>query len=148
MGTSSSKDISHSDGDIPEEASHQTGTESKHEEANDNSCDSNTTTSSKCEITDYDANSESSGTETSRPSSPESGNLTTRILYLPLPEMAIVHRTMHDAIHRVREQQERVVTRSLLSQKGTLAANKLQCSMQIKRTSTPDPHSTSNASPR
>ena len=98
--------------------------------------------------TDYNANSESSSRETSRPSSPESGNLTTRMLYSPLPEMAIVHRTMHDAIYAVREQQARVVTRSLLSQQRTLAANKLQCNMQIKRTSTPDPPSMSNVSPR
>ena len=48
--TSSSKDMSRSDGDIPEEASHQTGTESKHEEATDNSCTSKTTTSSQSEI--------------------------------------------------------------------------------------------------
>ena len=147
-GTSSSKDMSHSDADIPEEASHQTDTESKHEEPSDNSCNSKTTTSSQSEIflsynnnsdcetftssqseitTDYNANSESSSRETSRPSSPESGNLTTRMLYSPLPEMAIVHRTMHDAIHAVRE--------------------KLQCNMQIKRTSTPDPPSMSNAPP-
>ena len=164
-GTSSSKAMSHSDGDVPEEASHQTGTESKHEEASDNSCtfktttssqseifssynnssDCETYTSSQSEITDYDANGESSRRETSRPSSPESGNLTTRMLYSLLPEMAIVHRTMHDAIHAVREQQGRTVTRSLLSQQRTLAANKLQCNIQIKRTSTPDPPSTSNA---
>ena len=48
-----------------------------------------------------------------KPSSPESGNLTTRTLYSPLPEMAIVHRSMHDAIHTVREHR-RAVTRSLL----------------------------------
>ena len=83
-----------------------------------------------------------------RPSSPESGNLTTRTLYLPLPEMAITHRTMHDAIHAVREQQGRAVARSLLSQQRTLAANKLQCDMQIKRTSTPDSPSMSNVPPR
>ena len=99
-GTSSSEDVSHSDGDIPEEASHQTGTESKHEEARDNSCTSKTTTSSQSEIfssynnssdcktytssqseiTDYDANSESSSRKTSRPAS---GNLTTSMLYTP-----------------------------------------------------------------
>ena len=50
-----------------------------------------------------------------RISSPESGNLTTGMLSSPLPEMAIVHSTMHDAIHTVREQQGRAVTRSLLS---------------------------------
>ena len=130
-GTSSSADVSHSNGDIPEEASHQMGTY----------------TSSQSEITDYDANSESGSRETSRLSSPESGNLTTRMLYSPLPEMAIVHRTMHDAIHAVREQ-GRAVTRSLLSQQRTLAASKLQCDIQMKRTSTPDPPSTSNAPAR
>ena len=49
-GTSSSKDMSHSDGNIPEEASRQTGTESKHKEASDNSYNSKTTTSSQSEI--------------------------------------------------------------------------------------------------
>ena len=52
--------------------------------------------------------------------------------------MAIVHRSMHDAIHAVREH-GRAVTRSLLTQQEVLAANKLQCNAQIKRTSTPDP---------
>ena len=142
--------------------------ESKHEKASDNSStfrtttfsqseifssynnssDCKTYTSSQSEISEYDANSESSSRETSRPSSPESGNLTTRTLYSPLPEMAIVHRTMHDAIHAVREQQGRAVTRSLLSQQRTLAANKLQCNIQIKRTSTPDPPSMSKAPTR
>ena len=112
-GTSSSKDVSHSDAHMSEEASHQTGTESNHKEASDSSSHSRTTTSSQSEIfsnnnsdfntytlsqseiSGYDANSES------RPSSPESGNLTTRTLYSPLPEMAIVHKFMHDAIHTV-----------------------------------------------
>ena len=167
--TSSSKDVSHSDGDIPEEASQCTGTQSKHRETSDNSCNSKTTTSSQSEIfssynnssdcetytssqseitTDYDANSKSGSRVTSRPSSPESGNLTARTLYSPTPEMAIIHRTMHDAIHTVREQQGRAVTRSLLNQQRTLAASKLQCNMQIKRTSTPDPPSMSNVRPR
>ena len=70
------------------------------------------------------------------------------MLYSPLPEMVIIHRTMHDAIHAIREQQGRAVTRSLLSQQRTLAANKLQCNMQIKRTSTTDPPSMSNIAPR
>ena len=116
--------MTHSDADMPEEASHQMETESNHEEASDNSSTSRTTTSSQSEIflsynnnsdcetytssqsetSEYDANSESSSWETSRPSSPESGNLTTRTFYSPLPEMAIVHRSMHDAIHAVREQ--------------------------------------------
>ena len=136
VGTSSSEDVTHSDGDMPEEASHQTGTESNHEEASDNSSTSRTTTSSQSEIfscynnnsdfetyttsqsemSEYDANSESSSRETSKPSSPESGNLTTKMLYSPLPEMAIVHRSMHNAIHAVREQHGRAVTRSLLTQ--------------------------------
>ena len=77
----------------------------------------------------------------------QSGNLTTRTLYLPLPEMAIVHRSMHDAIHAVREH-GRAVTRSLLTQQRTLAVKKLQCNAQIKRTSTPDPPSMSNVPPR
>ena len=167
-GTSSSEDISHSDAEMPEKASHYIGTQSKHGETNDNSRNSKTTTSSQSEIfssynnssdcetyttsqseiTDYNANSQSSSRETSRPSSPESSNLTTRTLYLPTPEMAIIHRTMHDAIHAVREQQGRTVTRSLLSQQRTLAANELQCNMQIKRTSTPDTPSMSNVPPR
>ena len=113
-----------------------------------NSSDCETYTFSQSEITDYNANSKSSSRETSRTSSPELSNLTTRMLYSPLPEMAIVHRTMHDAIHAVREQQVRLVTRSLLSQQRTLAPNKLQCNMKIKRTSTPDPPSMSNATPR
>ena len=57
-----------------------------------------TVTPSQSEIfsnADYDANCESSSRETSRPSS---GNLTTRTLYSPLPEMAIVHHAIHDAI--------------------------------------------------
>ena len=149
-GTSSNEDVSHSDADIPEEVSHQMGTQSEHEEASDNNCNSKTTTSSQSEIflsynnnsdcetytssqseiiTDYNANSEPSSRETSRPSSLESGNLATRMLYSPLPEMAIVHRTMQDAIQAVREQQGRAVTRSLVSQQRTLAANKLQCNM-------------------
>ena len=86
-GTSSSKDVSHSDGDIPEEDSHQMGTESKHKETSDKSCNSKTTISSQSEIflsynnnsdcetytsfqsgmtTDYNANSESSSRETSK----------------------------------------------------------------------------------
>ena len=64
------------------------------------------------------------------PSSPESGNLSVRTVYSPTPEMAIIHRTMHDAIHAVREQQGRVVTRSLLNQQKAIAASKLQYSDQ------------------
>ena len=130
---------------MSEEAPHQTGTESNQEEASDSSCHSRTTTSfqseifssynnrsdfstytpSQSEISDYDANSESSSRETKRPLSPESGNLTVRMLYSPLSEMTIVHRSMHDAIHAVREQHGRAVTRSLLTQQKALAANKL-----------------------
>ena len=61
--------------------------------------------------------------------------------------MAIIHKTMHDAIHALRDQQGRAVTRSLLNQQRTLAASKLQCNIQIKRTSTPDPPM-SNVPPR
>ena len=128
--------MTHSDADMSEEAPHQTGTESNQEEASDNSSYSRTTifsqseifsgyndqsdfstyTPSQSEISDYDANSKSTRRETSRPSSPECGNLTVRMLYSPLPEMAIFHRSMHDAIHTVREQLRRAVTRSLLTQ--------------------------------
>ena len=89
---------------------------------------SRTTTSSQREIfsetaTEYDASSEASSRETSRPSSPESGNLTVRSVYSPLPEMAIVHKTMHDAIHAVRDQQGRAVTRRFLQEKQQLAVS-------------------------
>ena len=98
--------------------------------------------------TEYDASSEPSSREASRPSSPESGNLSVRTVYSPTPEMAIIHRTMHDAIHTVREQQGRAVTRSLLNQQKAIAANKLQCNIQIKRTSTPEHPPMSNVPPR
>ena len=157
-GTSSSKNVSHSDGDIPEEQLQCTGTQSEHRETSDSSGTSKTTTSSQSEIfsgynniynnssdcetytssqseitTEYDASSEPSSRETSRPSSPESGNLSVRIVYSPTPEMAIIHKTMHDAIHAVRDQQGRAVTRSLLNQQKAIAASKLQCNIQIKR---------------
>ena len=146
-GTNSSKDVTHSDGDIPEEHQHQTGTQSTNEEASEssesatssqseitssynniynNNSDFETYTSSQSEITtEYDASSEPSSREASRPSSPESSKLTMRTVYSPTPEMAIIHRTMHDAIHAVREQQGRAVTRSLLNQQKAIAANKL-----------------------
>ena len=115
---------------------------------NDNS-DFETYTSSQSEITtEYDASSELSSREASRPSSPESGNLSVRTVYSPTPEMAIIHRTMHDAIHAVREQQGRVVMRSLLNQQKAIAANKLQCNIQIKRTSMPEHPPMSNIPPR
>ena len=169
-GTSSSEDMTHSDGDTPEDHLHQTGTQSNNEKASEssetatssqseissgynnnynNNSDFETYTSSQSEITtEYDASSEPSSREASRPSSPESGNLSVRTVYFPTPEMAIIHRTMHDAIHAVREQQGRAVTRSLLNQQKAIAASKLQCNIQIKRTSTPEHPSMSNAPPR
>ena len=161
--------MTHSDGDTPEEHSHQTGTQSTNEEASESS---ETATSSQSEIsssynniynnnsdfetytsqseitTEYDASSEPSSREASRPSLPESGNLSVRTVYSPTPEMAIIHRTMHDAIHAVREQQGRAVTRRLLNQQKAIAANKLQCNIQIKRTSTPEHPPMSNVPPR
>ena len=169
-GTSSSEDVTHSDGDTPEEHLHQMGTQSTNEEASEsretatssqseifssynnssnNNSDFETYTSSQSEITtEYDASSEPSSREASRPSSPESGNLSVRTVYSPTPEMAIIHRTMHDAIHAVREQQGRAVTRSLLNQQKAIAANKLQCNIQIKRTSMPEHPPMSNVPPR
>ena len=49
-GTSSSKDVTHSDAYMSEEAPHQMGTESNQEEASDSSSHSRTTTSSQSEI--------------------------------------------------------------------------------------------------
>ena len=169
-GRSSSEDVTHSDGDTPEEHPHQTGTQSTNEEASEssesatssqseitssynniynNNSDFKTNTSSQSEITtEYDASSEPSSREASRPSSPESGNLSVRTIYSPTPEMAIIYRTMHDAIHAVRDQQGRAVTRSLLNQQKALAANKLQCNIQIKRTSTPEHPPMSNVPQR
>ena len=136
-GTNSSEDMTHGDGDTPEDHLHQTGSQSNNEEDcesresatpsqseifsdynnSSNNTDSENYTSSQSEITsEYDASSEPSSREASNPSSPESGNLSVRTVYSPTPEMAIIHRTMHDAIHAVREQQGRVVTRSLLTQ--------------------------------
>ena len=55
---------------------------------------------------------------------------------------------MHDAIHAVRDQQGRAVTRRFLQQQE-LAASKLKCMSQIQKTSTPDPPPPkSNAFPR
>ena len=172
-GTSSSKDMSHSDKDIPEEHLHSTGTQPEHGETSDssvtsktttssqskifsgynntynNSCDCETYTSSQSEITtEYDASSEPSRREASRPSSPETGNLSVRTVYSPTPEMAVIYRTMHDAIHAVRDQQGRAVTRSLLNQQKALAVSKLQCNIQIKRSSTPEHPPMSNVPPR
>ena len=170
--TSSSEDVSHSDGDIPEEHLQCMGTQSEHGETSDSSGTSRTTTSSQSEIfscynniyksssdcetytssqseiTEYDVSSELSSRETSRPSSPEPGNLSVRTVYSPTPEMAIIHKTMHDAIHAVRDQQGRAVTRSLLNQQKAIAASKLQCNIQIKRTSMPEHPPMSNVPPR
>ena len=169
-GTSSSEDLTHSDGDTPEDHLHQMGSQSNNEEdcesresatpsqseifsgynnSSNNNSDSKNYTSSQSEITsEYDASSEPSSREASNPSSPESGNLSVRTVYSPTPEMAIIHRTMHDAIHAVREQQGRAVTRSLLNQQKAIAASKLQCNIQIKRTSTPEHPPMSNVPPR
>ena len=169
-GTSSSEDVTHSDGDTAEEHLHQTGSQSSNEETSEsresetpsqseifssynnssnNNSDCENATSSQSEITsEYDASSEPSSREASNPSSPESGNLSVRTVYSPTPEMAIIHRTMHDAIHAVREQQGRAVTRSLLNQQKAIAASKLQCNIQIKRTSTPEHPPMSNVPPR
>ena len=169
-GTSSSEDVTHSDGDTPEEHLHQTGSQSNNEEdsesresatpsqseifsgynnSSNNNSDCETATSSQSEITsEYDASSEPSSREASNPSSSESGNLSVRTVYSPTPKMAIIHRTMHDAIHAVREQQGRVVMRSLLNQQKAIAASKLQCNIQIKRTSMPEHPPMSNVPPR
>ena len=171
-GTSSSEDVTHSDGDIPEEHLQHTGFQSEHRETSDSSGTSRTTTSSQSEIfssynniynnnsdcetytssqseitTEYDASSEPSSREASRPSSPESGNLSVRTVYSPTPEKAVIYRTMHDAIHAVKDQQGRAVT-SLLNQQKALAASKLQCNFQIKRSSTPEHPPVSNVPPR
>ena len=59
-------------------------------------------------------------------------------LYLPTPAMVIVTRSYHDAIHAVRDQQQRPVTRHLLKQQVQLASQKALVNQQIK-SSTPDP---------
>ena len=129
--------------DICEEFSTPSQSESEVTSSASNSETSRTTTSSQSEIsmetaTEYDASSEASSRETSRPSSLESGNLTVRSVYSPLPEMAILHKTMHDAIHAMRDQQGRAVTRTFLQQQQEVAASKLKCMSQIQKTSTPD----------
>ena len=140
--------------DIREEYTTPSQTSSEATSSAYSSDSSRTTTSSQREIfsettTEYDASSVASSHETSRPSSPESGNLTVRSVYSPLPEMAIVHKTMHDAIHTVRDQQGRAVTRRFLQEQQQLAASKLKCMNQIQKTSTPDsPPPKSNAFPR
>ena len=139
--------------DICEEYSTPSHTTSEATSSAYSSDSSRTTTSSQREIfseraTEYDASSEASSREPSRPSSPESGNMTVKSVYSPLPEMAIVHKTMHDAIHAVRDQQGRAVTRRFLQEQQELAASKLRCMNQIRKTSTPDPPPKSNAFPR
>ena len=172
-GTSSSEDVTHSNSNTPKDHLHSTGSQSEHGETSDSSGTSKTTTSSQSEIfssynniynnstacetytssqseitTEYNASSEPSSREASRPSSPESGNMTARTVYSPTPEMAMVFRTMHDAIHAVRDQQGRAVTRSLLSQQKAIAVSKLQCNMQIMRSSTPENPPKSNVPTR
>ena len=101
-----------------------------------------TSTSSQSEIyssnEEYEAGSESSSRVTSRPSSPEAGSHQDRSLHSPLPEMAIVTRSFHDAIHAVKDQQQRPVTKRLLQQQVQLASQRAMVNLQIK-TSTPDP---------
>ena len=150
MGTQSEhRETSASSGTSRTTTSSQSEIFSSYNNIYNNSSDCETYTSSQSEITtEYDASSEPSSREASRPSSPESGNLSVRTVYSPTPEMAIIHRTVHDAIHTVREQQGRAVTRSLLNQQKAIAANKLQCNIQIKRTSTPEHPPMSNVPPR
>ena len=141
-------ETSHSSGTFKTTTSSQSEIFSGYNNIYNNSSDCETYTSSQSEITtEYNASSEPSSRETSRPSSPESVNLSVRTVYLPTPEMAIIHKTMHDAIHAVRHQQERAVTRRLLNQQKAIAASKLQCNIHIKRTSSPDPPM-SNVPPR
>ena len=171
-GSCSSKDMTHSDTDTPKEQLHSMGSQSENRNSsgtskstrssqseifsgynniynNNSSSDCETYTSSQSEITtEYDASSEPSSRETSRPSSPESGNMTARTMYSPTPEMAMVFKTMYDAIHAVRDQQGRAVTRSLLNQQKAIAASKLQCNMKIVRSSTPENPPKSNVPPR
>ena len=140
--------------DIHEEYSTPSQSESEVTSSASNSETSRTITSSQSEMstktsTEYDASSEASSRETSRPSSPESGNMTVKSMYSPLPEMAILHKSIHDAIHAVRKQQGRPVTRTFFQQQQEVAANKLRCMSQIWKTSTPDPPPPkSNAFPR
>ena len=101
-----------------------------------------TSTSSQSEIyssnSEYEAGSESSSRETSRPSSPEAGSHQNRTLCSPTQEMVTVTRSFHDAIHAVRDQHQRAVTRRLLREQVQQASQKAMVNAQIK-TSTPDP---------
>ena len=65
----------------------------------------------------------------------QTSNQTVRSVYSPLPEIIIVHHTMHDA----REQQGRAVTEKFFQQQKEIASIKLQCMSQLKKISTPDP---------
>ena len=132
--------------DIQEELHTPSQSESEMTSSGSNSDTDRTTTSSQTSC-EYDASSEASSRETSRPSSPESGNLTARSVYSPLPEMTIVHWTVHDAIHAVCEQQGRAVTRQFFQQQQKVAASKLQCMSQLRKTPTPDPLRKSNSFP-
>ena len=164
--------MTHSDADTPKDHLHSMGSQSEHRESsetsrsttssqseifsgynniynNNSNSDCNTYTSSQSEIiTEYDASSELSSREASRPSSLESGNLTARNMYLPTLEMALVFKTMHNAIHAVRDQQGRAMTMILLNQQKAIAVSKLQCNIQIKRSSTPENPPKSNVPPR
>ena len=147
--SSSYNNIHNNNSDFETYTSSQSEISSSYNNIHNNNSDFKTYTSSQSEITtEYNASSEPSSREASRPSSPESGNLSVRTVYSPTPEMAIIHRTMHDAIHAVREQQGRVVTRSLLNQQKAIAVNKFQCNIQIKRTSMPEHPPMSNVPPR
>ena len=68
---------SHSDSEVTSSAS------------SSNDCRASTPSQSEI-FSDYKASSEASLRETSRLLSPESGNLTAKTVYLPLPEMAIL----------------------------------------------------------
>ena len=162
-GSSSEEDASRRDTDDPEEPPTPTRSHSDQQESHsdvssetpsqseitqytknivDSSNSYSTSTSSQSEIyssnAEYEAGSESSSRETSRPSSPEAGSHQDRSLHSPLPEMAIVTRSFHDAVHAVRDQHQRAVTRHLLQQQVQLASQKALVNQQIK-TSTPDP---------
>ena len=162
-GSSSEEDASRRDTDDPEEPPTLTRSHSDQQESHsdvssetpsqseitqytknivDSSNSYSTSTSSQSEIyssnAEYEAGSESSSRETSRPSSPEAGSHQDRSLHSPLPEIAIVTRSFHDAVHAVRDQHQRAVTRHLLQQQVQLASQKALVNQQIK-TSTPDP---------
>ena len=139
--TRSHSDQQESHSDVTSE----TPSQSEISQYTENIVDSNacsTSTSSESEIyssnTEYEAGSESSSRESSRPSLPEAGSHQIRSLYSPTPAMVIVTRSYHDAIHAVRDQQQRPVTRHLLKQQVQLASQKAMVNQQIK-SSTPRP---------